>query len=347
LLGNHTDYNQGVVLAAAIDRGLTVAGSSRDDEQIVFTSTALERRVEAPLRAITRLTEDAWANYPLGVAREMMVEGFSLRGFNAEISGDLPAGGGLSSSAAFEVATALFLAKLHQLDIPPLVLAKLCHRAENNFVGVQSGLLDQATSVFGRADQVVYLDCRSEEVSTIPLPHDISLIIADSGRTHSLVAGEYNARRAECAAAAERLGVSSLRDVSWAEVKRFRGPLPPILRSRALHIAGENERVLQAVEGLRAGDAAKIGMLMNASHESSRINFENSTPGLDLLVQFATKIPGVLGARLTGGGFGGSTVTMVRSAAAPAVINRLTQAYRERTGIDPLPFATKAAAGAR
>ena len=347
LLGNHTDYNQGVVLAAAIDRGLTVSGTAREDERIVLTSATLRGRIDVPLGAIRQVESEPWANYPLGVTREMLAAGFTLRGFEAEVSGDLPAGGGLSSSAAFEVATALFLARLFRLHLPPLALAKLCHRAENQFVGVQSGLLDQITCVFGRADHVVFLDCRSEEIRTAQFPPDLALIIANSGVTHRLVAGEYNARRAECAAAAEALGVRSLRDVSVAEVERSGANIDSLLRRRALHIAGENERVLQAVDALAAGDGAEFGRLMSASHESSRVNFENSTPELDLLVQLALDIPGALGARLTGGGFGGSIVMLVRAEHATEALEQISERYKARTGIDPMPFVTKAADGAR
>jgi len=347
LLGNHTDYNQGVVLAAAIDRGLRVTGQARGDEQIVLTSTALGRRVEVSLRNIERQAAEPWSSYALGVASEMLARGLPIGGFEAEVSGNLPVGGGLSSSAAFEVATALFICKLHNIALEPLELAKLCHRVENDFVGVNSGLLDQATSVFGRAGEVVFLDCRTEEIRTLPFPPDLSLVITNSGVTHSLVSGEYNRRRAECTAAAEALGVFSLREVSLAQVEGFTGPFAPVFRQRALHIAGENQRVLQALEALAAGDAPRLGALMEASHESSRVNFENSTPELDLLVQLAKGIPGVLGARLTGGGFGGSTVTLVQSASGGAVAEELPRRYTAETGIKATAFVTTPADGAR
>ncbi|MGZ5002771.1 MAG: galactokinase, partial [Chthoniobacterales bacterium] len=207
LLGNHTDYNNGVVLAAAIDRGLTVAGSSREDDIISLTS---HERIEVRLADLQPQKEQRWANYSLGVVRQFLQRGHPIRGFDAEISGDLPAGVGLSSSAALEVATAGFLMKLFELKVTPLEVAKLCQRAENEFVGVQCGLLDQVTSIFGRADQLVYLDCQSEEIRTIPIPSDLALIIADSGVKRSLDDGEYNKRREECAAAARALGVASL-----------------------------------------------------------------------------------------------------------------------------------------
>jgi galactokinase len=320
LLGNHTDYNQGVVLAAAIDRGLTVSGKARADDVVSFTS---RDRAEVRLTSVAPQEKQRWANYPLGVVQQLQRGGYNLRGFDASVSGDVPTGAGLSSSAAFEVATAGFIMKLHGFKIAPLEVAKLCQRAENEFVGVQSGLLDQITSVFGRADHLVYLDCQSEEVRTIPFPAGFALVIADSGMKHSLVAGEYNARREECAAAARSLGVRTLREVTPQRLDEARPSMDPLLYRRALHIVGENDRVWRAIAALQNGDAATIGQLMNASHESSRVNFENSTPELDSLTTRARSLPGVLGSRLTGGGFGGGSVSLVRQEHADAVVEAL------------------------
>lgn len=321
LLGNHTDYNQGVVLAAAIDRGLTVSGAAREDDVVSFTSNG---RVEARLGDLQPQTKaKRWANYPLGVVDQLTRAGFELHGFDAQINGDAPVGAGLSSSAALEVATAGFVMKLHGLAIAPLEVAKLCQRAENEFVGVKSGLLDQITSIFGRADQLVYVDFQSAAVQTIPFPHGFALVIADSGVKHSLIAGEYNARREECAAAAKSLGAASLRELTLERLESARAAMDPLLYRRALHIVGENDRVCRAVDAMRKSDAAAIGELMNASHGSSRVNFENSTPELDQLTAIARSLPGVLGSRLTGGGFGGGTVSLVRQDCADAVVGAL------------------------
>ncbi|MDQ3623975.1 MAG: galactokinase [Verrucomicrobiota bacterium] len=345
-LGNHTDYNEGVVLAAAIDRGLTVSGFSGDDRRLVLTSLALGRRVEVPLARLEPQAKEPWANYALGVVHELIEEGFEVGSFRAEVSGDLPPGAGLSSSAAFEVATARFLMKLHRLEIPDLVLAKLCQRAENRFVGVRSGLLDQVTSIFGRANHLVFLDCRSEEVRTIPFPEDMALLIADSGVKHSLARGQYNTRREECADAAEALGVRALRDISAHDLQTFTGSLDPLLRRRAAHIMGENERVWRALDSLEAGDAVALGALMNASHESSRTNFENSTQELDLLTGIARSLPGVLGSRLTGGGFGGATVSLVRASAAATAARQLGEEYAARARRPAQVFICRIADGA-
>lgn len=324
LLGNHTDYNQGVVLAAAIDRGLTVAGIARQDESIILTSIGARDRIHMPsLLELEPLGDGHWANYPLGVVREFVRAGFEVRGFDAEISGDLPAGAGLASSAALEVATAGLLMKLCEVQIAPMEVAKLCQRAENDFAGVHSGLLDQATCVFGRAGHVVYLDCQTEEVRTIPFPTDCAFVIAESGAKHTLLQSFYNARREECAAAADALGVESLREVTPDHLEFGGASLDPVIYRRAAHIVGENDRVWRAIEALEAGDTETLGGLLNASHESSRTNFENSTRELDQLVELACSLPGVLGARLTGGGFGGAMVALVRRNAANKVKERL------------------------
>lgn len=251
LLGNHTDYNRGLVLAACIERGLTVSGESREDERVVLHSRALDRRFETTLPELSRANEETWVNYLLGVVHEMRAAGFALRGFEAEISGDLPPGAGLSSSAALEVATAGLLVQLHDLHLPALAITELCHRAETLFAGVPSGLLDQITCVFGRAGHAVFLDCRSEEIQTVPLPSGVALLIADSGVKHHLIAGDYAARRAECAAAADSLGVHSLRELTSADVRSFGHAIDPVLRRRALHITGENERVRETLEASR------------------------------------------------------------------------------------------------
>lgn len=324
LLGNHTDYNQGVVLAAAIDRGLTVAGIGRDDDVVELSSQLVDDPVTASLAKLRPLTKSRWANYALGVVAEFRAARHRIGGFAAEVSGDLPAGAGLSSSAAFEVATAGFLMALHDLRLDPQEVARLCRRAENEFVGVHSGLLDQATSVFGRADHVVFLDCQSEEIRTIPFPTEVVMVIAQSRGKHDLLESLYNTRRDECAAAARALGVASLREVTRAELEAAGPKLDRVLLRRAAHIVGENERVFRAVEILKSGsDPSEFGTLMNASHESSQTNFENSTPDLDRLVHMARSVPGVLGSRLTGGGFGGGTVTLVKAAHAPDVVAHL------------------------
>ncbi|HJT81926.1 MAG TPA: galactokinase [Chthoniobacterales bacterium] len=346
LLGNHTDYNQGLVLGAAIDRGLTVTVEQRDDDTIIIRSS-ITGEVAVSLPELQPQDGDRrWANYPLGVAAELRSLGVPIPGFSAVVEGDLPAGNGLSSSAAFEVATALCLLKMTKHELPRLQLAKICQRAEHRFAGVKSGLLDQVTCIFGEAGHVVYFDCRSEEVRTLPFPSNLAFVIAESGAPRELSSGKYNIRRRETATAARILGLNALRDISLKDLEQ-RTDLDPELQKRARHVVGENERVSRAAELLAAGREQELGELMNASHESSRVNFENSTPELDLLVELARGLTGVLGARLTGGGFGGATITLCRREHAPAVATALTKAYQDRTKIRTRPFVTGAAAGAR
>ena len=347
LLGNHTDYNQGVVLSAAINYAVTAEGETRAQRSIELRSDFYPEAISAspdhlaPLRG-----RAAWTNYPLGVVDGLRKAGHPLGGFNVRFSSDLPLGAGLSSSAAMEVATACFLKKLFSLDLPPMEMAKLCRRAENDFAGVQCGLLDQVSSVFGQAEHAVYLDCRTEEVDRIPLPAGTALLVFGSGVAHELTGGEYNERRAQCFAAAAALGVPALRDVNSAQLLAARATLDPTVYRRAAHIVGEDERVFAGVEMLRRGDGKGFGELMFASHESSRLNFENSTAELDALVALARNIPGVLGSRLTGGGFGGATISLVEREHAGKAAAELDRRYTEQTGNRGQPLLCESADGA-
>jgi galactokinase len=263
-----------------------------------------------------------------------------------EFTSNLPSGAGLSSSAALEVSTALAVLALIQQSMSQLEIAKLCRRAENEFVGVNCGLLDQATSVGGRLDQLVEIDCRTEEISTVPCPSGVAFIVVSSGVKHALVGGEYNERREHCFEAAKLLGLTSLRDASTSLVAASGDVLPDVVRRRALHITGENERVLCAASSIRSGNLAELGRLMFESHESSRVNFENSTPELDTLVGLASRIEGVLGARLTGGGFGGSVVVLAEQKDAIRVSTQIALDYRSSSGIVTEPKIYRPAQGA-
>ena len=347
LLGNHTDYNEGVVLSAAINYDVTTRGEAVAGRRATVSSSFSAEPVEVSLDALSPLEgEPAWANYALGVAAMLLAEGYQLGGFNMQVESDLPVGAGLSSSAALEVATAKFLTKLSSLDIDPLRLAKICRRAENDFAGVKCGFLDQVSSIFGRRGQAVYLDCRSEAVENIPLPDDSALLVYHCGVEHRLVGGEYNERREQCFAAARALGVRALRDVTGVELERARAALDPVVYRRAAHIVGEDERVFAGIEALRRGDGAAFGELMFASHASSRTHFENSTPELDALVEIAHGEPGVYGSRLTGGGFGGATISLVERASAEAVARAIDEKYTARTGNRGRAYLCESADGA-
>jgi len=343
LLGNHTDYNEGVVLGAAINRVIRVSGVKND--QSIHLTSADFGEVEVHPAELRPLQERQWANYILGVADELRKLHVPIRGFTANVGGDLPIGTGLGSSAAFELATALFLLKLFRARLAPLEIVKACQRAEHRYIGVQSGLLDQVISLFGRADHVVFFDCRSEEIRCVPFPAELALVIAQSGKKRELAEGEYNLRREETHAAALALGVHALRDVSSAELDR-RADLSGLLRCRASHVIGENERVWRGLKLLEVCDGIGFGKLMNQSHESSRQNFENSTAELDLLVSIAQDLPGVLGARLTGAGFGGATVTLCERPRAQQIAIELSKRYAHATGIAPCVFVSRIADGA-
>lgn len=348
LLGNHTDYNEGRVLSAAISFGTTARGETLPGGEVVLTSDFSAETVNVPTldHLVPLAGEAAWANYPLGVAKVLADAGHRPGGFRAGFTSDLPAGAGLSSSAAIEVATGKLLMKLFGLEIAPMNLAKLCRRAENEFVGVPSGLLDQVSSIFGRRGQAVTLDCRTETVGNVPLPAGVALLVFHTNVPHRLVGGEYAERREQCFEAARRLGVRALRDVSGERLAAVRGEMADVLWRRAAHIVGEDERVVAGTAALRRGDGRAFGELMFQSHESSRLNFENSTPELDLLVALARETPGVLGSRLTGGGFGGATISLVEAGRAEAIGESLGRRYAAKTGFNGKPYVCEAADGA-
>ncbi len=330
LLGNHTDYNEGLVLSAALQLGITATGRRLNSGRIDLLSRQMASSWQGNFDAGLSLRQNNWADYPRGVVWALRDAGCQLGGFEAQFDSTLPVGAGLSSSAALEVATAVLLCRLFNLALLPMELAKLCRKAENEFVGVQCGLLDQASSLFGEKDHAVFLDCRSEQVEQIPFPKEMALLVIHSGVSHTLSGGEYNERRTACLEAARLLGVRALRDATSQQVSQQIAD--PSVRKRALHITGENERVSQAITALRKGDIREFGTLMTASHRSSQENFENSTPELDILVEFALYQNDVYGARLTGGGFGGAIVALAQKATSEQAARHIVEAYGQRTG---------------
>jgi galactokinase len=273
LLGNHTDYNEGLVLAAAIDLGITIRAEKIDSDVIEVSSDTNGREVSVSLKNLQRLEEEPWANYPIGVIKILREAGFEIGGVRLRVSSNLPVGSGLSSSAAFEVATAVAALELFGFGVEPMALAQLCQKVENEFVGVRCGLLDQASSVFGKENEVILLDFRYTTARTVPLPPAVALLLVDSRVPHQLTGGEYNDRRSQCQAAAAALGVKALRDATSEAISS--SSLDQLIRARALHITGENERVLAGVAALKSGQMQKFGKLMFQSHESSRRNFAN------------------------------------------------------------------------
>jgi galactokinase len=312
-LGNHTDYNDGLVLGIGLEVGATVMARSAGDRQLVLRALDLDETRICELDALSPVEAGSWANYVLGVAAGFLARGAKTHGLELEIRSNVPMGAGLSSSAALECATARALQQAWGTDFAEMELAKIGQEAEHKFAGVRCGLLDQVTSLFARRNHAVFLDCRSLEVQSVPVPAEARFVIVQSGVKHALSDGAYNERRAECEEAARLLGVEKLRGATSQMIDEGEksGRLQGAPLRRARHVVGENGRVLAAVEALRVGDLVAMGLLMNQSHESSRTLFENSCPELDFLSSEARNMPGCLGARLTGGGFGGAVLALV------------------------------------
>jgi galactokinase len=347
MLGNHCDYNGGYVMAAAIDRGTIVTGTIEDSEAISLLALDFNRTAHFVSSSFVKETNNTWANYILGVVDQLHRAGVPVEGFKAVVTSTIPMGAGLSSSAAMEVATALLLKQLYPYEMDLMDVAKLCQRAENQFVGVNSGLLDQFSSAFGAPDNLLFLDCFTFEHEQLPLPRPgLCLVVCDSMASHSLVGGDYNTRRAECMEAAAHFGKDLLRHVSLEEFNARKDELPENQRKRAQHVLDECQRCLEARRALKEGNAERFGQLMYESHRSSRYLFENSTPELDFLVDTASTLPGCLGSRLTGGGWGGATVNLVEKSHADRFIEALSSAYKNYCGQIPTVFVSAISNGA-
>jgi galactokinase len=350
LIGEHTDYNGGFVLPAAIGRTVAVAAGAADGGVIRAYARDYDESAEFRTSEIVRMKEGGWRNYVRGVARELAAETGGLAGAELAISGDVPRGAGLSSSAALEVAVAGALAAVAGVEIEARDLALLAQRAENKFVGVQCGIMDQFAAALGRRGHALLIDCRSLEVEHVPLGFEergAAIVIVDSGVPRRLEDTAYNRRREECAEAARLLGVASLREIESRRLQEEGDRLPEDLRKRAAHVVGENGRVLAAAAALRAGGLEAFGQAMYESHESLRDRFEVSTPELDLLVELARGTEGVLGARLTGAGFGGCTVNLVRETGLERFQHSVVEAYRARTGLEARVYVCGARDGLR
>jgi galactokinase len=357
LLGEHVDYNEGFVLPVAIDRAVQVAVAPTSDEIVTLVALDLNERVSFSLDRLGEKIDvngdrlPTWARYPAGVAYVLKQEGLAVRGVQGVFTSDVPIGAGLSSSAAVEVAFAVTWRSLGEWKRDALQLAQLCQRAENQYVGVNCGLMDQFASACGMEGDALYFDTRSLEWQPVPLPPRTAVVIADSGVRRSLAASAYNERRASCEQAVEILrqympNIHSLRDVSSVEFAAYSEFLPPTVRKRAEHVIKEIARVQDAVIALRRGDAQLFGGLMYSGHASLRDLYEVSCPELDALVNIARQQPGCFGARLTGAGFGGCTVNLVEEASAQAFIQNLKVAYQEQTGRQAQVYLCKASAGA-
>ncbi len=347
LIGDHTDYNDGFVLPIAIDREIQMAARQRNDR--IVRVVALDfggARSEFSLDSIQSDPQRAWSNYIRGVARSLQQRIPNLIGADLLIHGNVPIGSGLSSSAALEVCAALAFQAIGKFGIERIELARLCQQAENEFVGVQSGIMDQVASLLAREGHALLIDCGDLTFEYVSLPRGAAIVVCDTMKRRGLIDSEYNARRNECQEAARLLGVKSLRQVSASDFTRAEKDLPPSISRRARHVIAENDRVLQATQAAKQNDLRAFGALMNQSHVSLRDDFQVSCAELDTMVELARKQSGCFGARLTGAGFGGCTVNLVEEVAVPEFVEAVTQEYAARVGIAPLVFVCRAAGGA-
>ena len=335
VLGNHTDYNEGYVLAAAIPEGIYVAMGASTDSSCCFSAVDFDDEITFDLPELATVEGPGWFKYCQGVLTEWMkIEPFE-QGCNVVLGGDLPVGSGLSSSAALEVALAEALIFWRNADQDPMELAKMCQRAESKAVGVHCGLMDQLSCVYGEENHVLFMDFREVAVTPVPFPDDAVFLVCDPGTPHVLLDSEYNRRRRECEEALVQLQtimkrqLRSLRDVSVYDLADNRQYMDDILARRAMHIVSENQRVLQAVKAMGRGDLSMLGGLMYASHESSINNFENSSTDQDFIVQKAHRHDLVYGARLSGGGFGGNVLLLIEEGKVELVEQNLKQTFFE------------------
>jgi galactokinase len=352
LIGEHTDYNDGFVLPMAIERYTVIAAApTASAKQIQLRSTNGDKpailNLSQPLKP---LAKGSWANYPAGVIAGCAARGIQSEGFDALIHSTVPLGGGLSSSAALEVATATLLEAITGKKIDPVEKALLCQKAEHEFAGVPCGIMDQFISVMGKKDHALLLDCRSRKAEFVPMTDpSVAVLITNTNVKHELGSGEYAKRRAQCETAAKILGVPSLRDATAAALEKKRAQMDDVVFRRARHVISEIERTLHAAEGFRASNWQTVGQFMYASHDSLRDDYEVSCKELDAVVEIASSIGlkgGVIGCRMTGGGFGGCTVALVKTDAVDSISQRISAEYTKRTGIKASMFVSRPGQGA-
>jgi galactokinase len=351
LIGEHTDYNEGFVLPAAIDFSTRAELQPLKERKLEIYSEEFDEYVELNLDAEFPRPTGHWSDYVIGVAVVLEKAGHRLKGARIRIRSEIPLGAGLSSSAAIEVVTAYALVKHSRLNIDRVELAKLCQQSENEFVGARVGIMDQFTSLNGRVNSALLLDCRSLDFKLFELPESIRLVICNTMVKHELAASEYNRRRAECEEGVRKLsellpGISALRDVSAVQLEEHHEALPEVIYRRCRHVITENARVLAAAGALEALNLPSFGLLMNESHRSLRDDYEVSCRELDLMVSLAHDITGVYGARMTGGGFGGCTINLVDSDKIQNFKTVIADGYYKATRLIPEIYVTSAANGA-
>ena len=345
LIGEHTDYNLGFVLPLAIDQAIYIAFRPCTDGRVRLYSLDFTDQMEFSLQDFSK-GDPGWAEYVKGCAWAMIQKGFSPGGLDGVMAGDVPVGAGLSSSAAVEMAVISALAASGGVEIDPVTMARLGQTAENQWIGLNCGIMDQMISAGGSEGHGLLIDCRSLESKPIPLPPSARVMILDTGTRRGLRDSEYNERRQRCENAARILGVESLRDVSPDMFEARQNELDDITRRRARHVISENQRTLQAADALQAGDSVTAGQLMNASHQSLRDDYEVSSPALDAMQTCALDQPSVFGARMTGAGFGGCAVALVEANKVESVIKGTSDCYTKKTGRTPDILVCQASAGA-
>lgn len=352
LIGEHTDYNDGFVLPMAIERQTVIVADRRSDDLAVVAST--HEATPARFKVDATLGKGAdhdWANYVKGVVFHSLAAGFNPGGFDAMIDSNVPIGGGLSSSASLEMATATLIQTMSEKSMDPVAKALIGQRAEHTFAGVPCGIMDQFISSLGQQGHAMLLDCSNHQTTMVPLADpNVTVLIANTNKKHQLTGGEYKERRQQCEVAAKALGVKSLREVTTSQLEAAKTKMDELSYRRARHVVGEIERTTKAAQLMMNNNWSGVGELMYQSHNSLRDDFEVSTGELDLMVELAKELHrdgGVYGARMTGGGFGGCTVTLVRTDKLAKVQEHLQTQYQNRTGIEPSIFASRPAQGAR
>ena len=351
LIGEHTDYNDGFVMPCAIDFTARVAIAPRADHHLVLYSEEFPEDFAFPLDHLPATPVGAWCDNLLGVAHMLRAEGIPLAGATLLLHSTVPIGAGLSSSAAVEVATILALLAIAQHTLPLPRVAQLCQRAENTFINAQVGIMDPFISCLGAAGHALQIDCRSLTFETVPIPADLRLVICNTMVKHKHSGGEYNQRRQQCEQGVALLSrwypsIRALRDVSSSDLEKHAADLPELIRNRCTHVVQENERVLAFGRALRAGDQPALAALMADSHRSMRDLYQISCPELDWMVELAQALPGFSGGRMTGGGFGGCTINLVRAGEAENFATQIAHAYHEKTAIHPDVYICSATQGA-
>ena len=351
LLGEHTDYNDGFVMPCAIGFSTRVAISSRRDRKLVVRSEEFSEQLEISLDNFPDQGKGVWSDYVLGIAVMLRQGGHPMSGASLLVRGEVPIGAGLSSSAAIEVASALALMSLNGANLSLPDVARLCQRAENQFIGARVGIMDQFVSCLGRAGHALLLDCRSLDYKLIPIPEGIRLVICNTMVKHDHASGAYNRRREECDKGVKILtrwypNTRALRDISLEQLEQHAAEIPTTVYKRCLHVVSENRRVLEGGQYLSNGDLTRFGDLMRESHHSLRDLFEVSCPELDAMAEIAESLEGYCGGRMTGGGFGGCTVNLVKIAHAQKFAREISERYEAAIGIKPAIYVCSAANGA-